>query len=455
MQRRGMLRDALLFALPAIFENLMVTLVSMVDTAMVGVLGAQATAATALNASPNWLVNSAAMIVSGGTTVLIAHLWGAKDYERAGLCARQSLVWAILLGILLTLAAQCVAPYYPHWMQAEPGVAQEATAYMRIVSAAYIPHVIAITLYGAARASGDLKTPMRISLGVNLLNVVGNFLLIYETRTLPLFGGIRIWGAGMGVRGAALSTAISMGLSGLAMLFLFSRRQDALKLTRRDSYSLRGGGRILRVGLPVATERVIIQIGQILFASIVSSLGTIPLSAHHLAVTAEGVCYNPAFGLSSAAMTSVGQSMGAKLLPRAQREGRTYLVLCLGVMLLVSAMMYGFAPWMIGVFTPDAQVVEMGAMALRIVALAEPLFGLSIVGTGILRSAGDASAPVWIGLFCMLAVRVPLAYLFVHGLGWGLAGAWIAMDIDLALRGLLTVGRFFSGRWKSRAEIPA
>ncbi len=155
MQRRGMLRDALLFALPAIFENLMVTLVSMVDTAMVGVLGAQATAATALNASPNWLVNSAAMIVSGGTTVLIAHLWGAKDYERAGLCARQSLVWAILLGILLTLAAQCVAPYYPHWMQAEPGVAQEATAYMRIVSAAYIPHVIAITLYGAARAGGD------------------------------------------------------------------------------------------------------------------------------------------------------------------------------------------------------------------------------------------------------------------------------------------------------------
>ena len=112
-------------------------------------------------------------------------------------------------------------------------------------------------------------------------------------------------------------------------------------------------------------------------------------------------------------------------------------------MLLVSANDVWVRAWMIGVFTPDAQVVEMGAMALRIVALAEPLFGLSIVGPASSEAPETLPAPVWIGLFCMLAVRVPLAYLFVHGLGWGLAGAWIAMDIDLALRGPFDRGTFF------------
>ena len=193
---------------------------------------------------------------------------------------------------------------------------------MRIVSAAYIPHVIAHYALRRSARQRRFEDAMRISLGVNLLNVVGNFLLIYETRTLPLFGGIRIWGAGMGVRGAALSTAISMGLSGLAMLVsVLPSRQDALKLTRRDSYSLRGGEDAFcawgcrRYGThdhsdrpdPLCLHRL--------------------LAGHHSAVRApfgrdrRRRVLQSRFGLSSAAMTSVGQSMGAKLLPRAQAGG--------------------------------------------------------------------------------------------------------------------------------------
>ena len=185
----------------------------------------------------------------------------------------------------------------------------------------------------------------------------------------------------------------------------------------------------------------------------VSSLGTAALSAHHLAVTAEGLCYNPAYGISVAATTGVGQALGAGKEEEARKIGWMYLLMCLAIMLVVSGLMYVLAPVMIGLFTPDAEVIALGAMALRIVAFAEPLFGLAIVGMAILRSAGDTVAPLRVSLVCMMLIRVPLAMVFCRVFGWGLAGAWIAMDTDLILRGTLNTLRFARGKWlaKSRA----
>lgn len=451
MKRNERLRQALALALPAMVENLMITLLSMVDTAMVGSLGKEATAAAALNASPSWLVSSSITVVGGSIAVIIARLWGAKDYERAGAFSRQAMVLGLLLGSILTLAGQLVAPHYPYWMQAEKAVIPEATAYMRIVSAAYIPHTLGLVFYGIMRGAGDMKTPMRISLGVNLLNVLGNFLLIYPSRTI---GGIPVWGADMGVSGAALSTAVCTTLSAVFGGICLARRQDPLKLTFRRAYKpdpekIRN---LLRLGIPMASERVIVNLGQVLYASTVSSLGTAELSAHHLAVTAEGICYNPAFGISVAATTGMGQALGAGKEEEARKIGWMYLALCGGVMVCVSLLMWLLAPLMIGLFTPDEEVIGLGAQALRIVALAEPLFGLSIVGTALLRSAGETAAPLMISILCMMGIRVPLAMVFCRIFDWELAGAWIAMDIDLIIRGGLTVARYASGKWMEKSR---
>ncbi|MBQ8536390.1 MAG: MATE family efflux transporter [Clostridia bacterium] len=445
------LRQGLALALPAMMENLMVTLLSMVDTAMVGSLGKEATAAAALNASPSWLVSSTITVVGGSIAVIIARLWGAKDYERAGVFSRQAMVLGLLLGALLTLAGQLIAPHYPYWMQAEAGVIPAATAYMRIVSAAYIPHTLGLVFYGIMRGAGDMKTPMRISLSVNLLNVLGNFLLIYPSRTL---WGIPVWGAGLGVAGAALSTAVCTALSAVIGGICLSRRQDPLRLSLRRSYRPEREKlcSLLRLGIPMASERVIINLGQVLFSSTVSSLGTLELSAHHLAITAEGICYNPAFGISVAATTGMGHALGAGKEEEAKKIGWMYLAMCAVVMVCVSLLMWLLAPAMIGLFTPDEEVIRLGAMALRIVALAEPLFGLSIVGTGILRSAGETVAPLGISIVCMMLIRVPLAMVFSRIFDWGLAGAWIAMDIDLIIRGGLTLARYASGKWKEKSR---
>ena len=233
-----------------------------------------------------------------------------------------------------------------------------------------------------------------------------------------------------------------------------SRRRDELRFTLRRSYRLEAEKvlSLLRIGVPIAAERVIVNLGQVLYAGVVSSLGTLPLSAHHLAVTAEGICYNPAFGIGVAATTAVGQSLGAGREEEARKTGWLYLGMCGGVMVGVSLLMYLLAPAMISLFTPDPRVVALGAQALRIVAFAEPLFGLSIVGTGILRSAGETVAPLGISILCMMVIRVPLALLFCQSLGWGLAGAWLAMDADLILRGLLTLWRFAGGKWRLKSR---
>lgn len=441
-------------AVPAIFENIMSTLVNIVDTAMVGWLGPSATAAAALNSSPMWFIMALSMAISSGTTVLVARAWGAEKYETAGEYARQSLTLCILLGLLLTVVVEIVAPLYPHWMKAEADVIPNAVAYMQIIGFAYIPRFIGMTLYGVVRGSGDTSTPMRVSIAANLLNVVGNFLLIYPSRTLDILGGIPMWGAGLGVRGAAISTAISTGLTGVFMIAFLAKRNDALRFDLKKSYRLKKENvmNILHIGLPTAGERAAISGGQILYTSIISSLGTISLSAHYLAVTAEGVCYNPAHGFEAAAIIMVGQALGARDEKSAERFGRINIVLATIVMAIVSVCMFLFAPWLIGLFSNNADVIAQGASVLRIIAFAEPLFAVSIVSFGALRGSGDTIAPWLIGMACMLGVRLPFAYFFVNILHLGLNGAWYAMGLDLCCRGVFALIRFRSGKWKKRSR---
>ena len=452
--RASALGRVIALALPAILENVMFTLVNIVDTIMVGSLGPAATAATALNAPPAWLARSISMSIAGGATVLVARHWGAGDYEAAGRCSRQALTLSLILGAALTLTAQLITPHYPLWMRAETPVVADAAAYMSITGGAQVFTVVSFVLYGVLRGSGDTVTPMIVSSLTNLMNVIGNFLLIYPSRTLDAFGGIPLWGAGLGVRGAAISTALSVGMAGVAMLFILARRTDALKIRWGQSFRLcrSQSGAILKVGLPIAGERVAISGGQVLFMSIVSGLGTISVAGHYLATTAEGICYNPAFGFSAAATTLTGQALGAGDEKTAQTYGRICINLCAAVMTVVSVAMYLFAPQMIGLFSDNAQVIAQGAMALRIVSFAEPLFGVSLAATGALRGAGDTMIPLWTGIVCMLGLRMASAVFFVQVLQIGLAGAWYAMDIDTGLRGIILWGYFCTGRWKKRSR---
>lgn len=447
--RREDLRTMLQLTWPALCENLLATMVQFVDTAMVGALGAMATAAVAVNATPMWLLNGIISALGVGGTALVARMVGARDEAGAVEACRQVFLGALALSMLLFAVVMLLAGMVPVWMRADPALHADASAYMRIVALGFIPHFTGMAMGAVLRGAGDTRTPMVIAAGANLLNVVLNYLLIFKTHPVQLFSlSFTMWGAGLGVRGAAISTAISTGLAGILLVLLMTRARSRLHLdVKKLRFHWQVMSRILHVGFPAALERITINVGQLLYVGMVAALGTVQLAAHHLSITVESLSYMPGFAFGVAATTLVGQSLGAREPDVAAARGGLTIGISVLVMSLIGVVMYVFAPSLIALLTPDAAVRSLGTELIRICAVEQPFMAISMVGAAALRGAGDTKMPFIASLVGMWGVRLVLAWLLAVRLGLGVNGAWYAMVADMAVRGVLMGVRFLRGKW--------
>lgn len=451
-KKKELYRRVIFLAWPAIFENIMLSMVEYIDTAMVGSLGAYATASIAVNNPIIWMMNASMSAVAVGGTVLVAHHIGAEKEEQASEVSRQAFMMAAGFAALLSLLIFSLSGRLPTWMGAELEIVKHASAYIRILSLCFLPHFTGIVLSGIMRGAGDTRTPMYINLMTNVINVIGNFLLIFPERDMVLLGHkIHIWGAGMGVTGAATASAVAMGAGGFTVFMLLIFRKTKVQLRfqklRADVKIMR---RMLSVGVPAALERLATTIGQLFFIRIVAGLGTVTLAAHQLALTSESISYMPAFGFQVAATTLVGQALGAGNPKDARRYGNISFFICTATMVLMSLGLFLFSEQLIGLFSSVPEVVEQGSQALRIIAVGETFFGAALVLTGALRGAGDTKIPFYVCLLTMWGIRLPVAFYLVKVVGLGLAGAWYAMVLDLMVRGLLMYFRFRSDKWEKK-----
>lgn len=203
------------------------------------------------------------------------------------------------------------------------------------------------------------------------------------------------------------------------------------------------------MALPVGFEQVIMSGAQILGTKIVSPLGSIAIAANSFSVTAESLCYMPGYGIGAAATTLIGQSIGAGREDLTRRLGWLTTGLGMAVMTGSGILLYVFAPWMIGILSPDPAIRELGAAVLRIEAFAEPMFAASIVASGVFRGAGDTLVPSCLNFLSMWAVRLPVsAFLAPRA---GLRGVWFAMCLELCVRGILFLIRLRGTRWMRMA----
>lgn len=446
-------RRIMRLAWPAVIENLSSTMVSFVDTAMVGSLGSVATAAVAVNASPSWLLNGIIMSLGVGGTALVARMIGSGDREDAGRISRQVIAMTFVVSIVLTLVTLALADYVPVMMRADPILHKDAAAYLRIVALGFIPSFTGFAVSAMLRGAGDTKTPMRAGILSNVLNVFGNFLLIYKTRPLQVLGiHLTIPGAGLGIRGAAISTAISTAIAGI---YLFRHLYHAdCPLYQKRFFPFRFDRtillRVLRISLPAALERLSINLGQIVFAGFISAIGTDALAAHHLGITIEALGYMPGYGFAVSATTMVGQELGAGNPKQAKSYGLKSTMLGVVIMSLIGVLLFVFAKPLICLFTPDENVRFIGANLLRICAFEQPFSALTIIVPGALRGAGDTVTPFVISLLSMWGVRIVFAYLLGTVLGFGVYGIWFAMVMDLAVRGGFMLLRFSKGKWQTK-----
>ena len=434
---KSTLGAVLFLAWPAIVEQIMITLVQYVDTAMVGSLGSQATAAVGLTASTTWLFNGFFAAAAIGFSVQVAQHLGAGRGEDARRVVWQSLRFTVLFGILMGAVGFALSFPLPALLGAEPAVQGDASLYFRIMACA-MPFTLGTNMFSAViRCAGDTKTPM-----------VLNTLFIYPTRPVEVLGlRFTMWGAGWGVGGAAFASGLSTALVCLLFLAALFRKKSPIRISLHQRYKFERGCLLAawRLGLPAALERSIMCVAQIVITAIITGIGTVAVAANHLAVTAESISYLPASGVAVAGTTLVGQAIGAGRKDLAQRFARMVTWMGVGMMTLGGAVLFLFAPQLIMIFSQEAEVIDLGSQVLRIVAFAEPLFGASIVASGALRGAGDSKGPFLISLASMWGVRITLSLALVGSLG--LVGVWLAMAAELCARGLIFLGRLYRGKW--------
>ncbi len=435
----------LMLAWPAILEQLLLTLVRYVDTAMVGSLGANATAAVAINSSPTWLITSVLGAIGVGYSVQVAHSIGAKDKHATERVIEQTFLAVVVMGAGITVLCLLISPYLPGWLGAEAAVAPDAVRYLQIFLLSLPFQAGSFAFSAVLRCMGDTKTPLLLNTTANLLNVVLNLFFIFPSRTVTLGGTtLRLFGFGWGVSGAAIATAIATTVTGVGITYCAMFRKKEYTISLRDCFKpdrtiIR---RAMELGIPTALERAIVTSGQLVITRINASLGTTALAAAHVAITAEALSYLPADGISYATTALVGQSYGAKEYEDSRRYGILAGWTGFTLSSIMGTLLFLFAHPLASIFSSDPGVIELAANMLRIVAICQPMFGVAIVLSGALRGLGDTRFPLVISIAGMWLVRCTTAPLLVYVLGLGLAGSWVAMVFDLCLRGALCIFRF-------------
>lgn len=440
----------LMLSIPSILEQIVVTAMEYIDAAMVGHIGAEATASIGIVSSSTWLLHGILVGLYNAFSIQIAQYLGADRQQDARGVLRQAMLFNLAAGLAAAAFGIGISGHLPGWLGADVSLQANASAYFAIWSAA-LPFTMAMGMYASIlRASGDALTPGLISVLVCVLDVVFNFFLINPTRTL---WGITVWGAGLGVPGAALGTALATVVGGLLALCILLFREGPLCIHKPGSWKItRACIRNLgKVGVPLAAERAALSSAQVLQVRIVSQLGTVAIAANSLGVSAEGLCYMAGYGIQGAAIALIGQAVGAHRKDMAKRFAWLCTGLGMGVMALSGVGLWIFAPALMSLFTTDAAVIALGAQVLRIEAWAEPMFGASIVASGAMQGAGDSTSCFVLNIFSMWCIRLTLAFLLAPRLG--LMGVWGAMCCELSIRGLLFLIRLARGKWLEKGAL--
>ena len=412
-------------SLPAILTQITTIAMQYIDSAMVGALGADASAAIGLVASSTWLFGGVTAAVSAGFSVQVAHRIGAGEDTEARTVVRHGLAAALTLAALLALLGLGICRQLPCWLGGGAEICADASAYFLTFSLMLPFSQLNSLTAGFLQCAGDMVTPSVLNAVMCGLDVVCNALLI------PHFG---VLGAGMG-------TALACALVSLAMGWCCCVRNAQLRLRRGEAHAFRPEilKKAFRIGAPVAVQEIAMNGAMVASTMILAPLGAAAIAANSFAVTAESLCYMPGYGVGSAATTLVGRSVGAGDAAQARRYGNICTALGGALMGCTGLLMMIFCPFVFRLLTPVAEVRTLAAQALRIGLLAEPLFGVSIAAAGALRGAGDTLVPSLLNLGSIWIVRLGLSLLLVGKLG--LRGMWIAMAIELCVRGTLMLWR--------------
>ena len=451
-------RNKLILSLtwPALAENILATLVSMADTMMVGALGPKAISAVGLVTQPRFIMLSAFMALGIGTTALVARAKGKGDQDEANQALKQSLVLSV--GILIII---CTAMLI--WMRPLIGFIagknidaesiEMACDYCRIQIYGFPFLGLTFMMNAALRGAGNTRAAFYSNTAANIVNVILNFLLIYQPRNITVLGKtFFMWGAGMGVAGASLATIIGQFVAFLFCLYLL--------LNGKQYVCLKGGGsfrpdfsmirRIAKVGMPAMIEQLILRVGMMLFTLITTSLGDTPYATHIIAMNIQSLSFTTGMSFGTAATTLTGQSLGRKNPDLAKWYVKRTLMFNLITSVVVALVLFFFGGSLARLYGNNGpEIIALAAVVLRIIAVANPMSNSRFIYNSALRGAGDSTFTA-ISTFVGIAfIRPLIAGLLVYVFHTGLIGVWIALVSDALVCYILAIWRWKSEKWAS------
>ena len=442
------IRVILALAWPTMLEQLMQTAVQYIDTAMVGSLGTNAMAAVGATTTVGWLIGGMVSAWGVGFLSFIARACGAGDKDAAAKAVAQAVIVTVSAGVIFTIVTLGLSGMVPVWMQVAESVRPLATQYFFILYTPMLFRAATIIFGTVLRAAGDTKTPMKVGVWVNIINVVMNFLLIYPTRELTVLGvTFTMPGADLGIIGAAVASAIAVAVGGVYITVvlwkhpMISPRGQKL----RPDWSILKP--TLRVAIPNMFQRFGTSLGYVAFAAMINALGEVATSAHTVANTVESLFYIPGYGMQTAAATLAGNAYGAKDAQRMKKLARMFIPIEVGLMILSGGALFLFAPPLVKLFSADAAVIALGTTVLRMVAVSEPFYGFSIIVEGMMQGVGRTKLPFVFNVAGMWAVRIVGTWICTNLFGMGLVSAWACMIAHNLLLFGLFLWCYVRGTW--------
>lgn len=379
-----------------------------------------------------------------GTSVAVSQYLGAGRAKEASRISALAISMNLIFGILVSIVLVCFGESLLRLLHLNPEQIEISAHYLKIIGGFMWIEALSYAISSVIRASGNTKSVMIVTIGVNIVHIAGNYLLIFGNLGFPEWG----------VTGAAVSTVVSR-LLGIVVLFIILYRQLAAPIRRKDYVTWNGTyvKQILSIGLPAAGEHLSYQSQYLMIISFVNMIGITALNTHVYVMNISNYFMALAMSIGMGTEIIVGQMVGAGEMKAAYRRLMKSVRISFVLTLAIVGVAAIFRHELVGMFTQNPDIIAAGASIFLLSIILEPGRTFNMVVINSLRAAGDARFPVLIGVISMWGVAVPLAYLLGVHWGIGLLGIWIAFAVDEWLRGCMMLLRWRSRVWEKKALV--
>jgi putative MATE family efflux protein len=433
-------RAVFLLAVPMVLELVLESTFAVVDIYFVGKLGASAVATVGLTETLLFLVYAIAMGLAMAVTAIVARRVGEGERDAAAVTAVQAIWIALAVSLPFAVAGIVFAQDLLRLMGADAWTLENGYPYMQWALGSNAVIMLLFTINAIFRGAGDAAAAMRVLWFANGLNIVLDPILIFGFGPVPA----------LGVEGAAIATAIGRGSGVLLQLWILFRGTQHLTVLR-SQVVLQAATlwNIVRTSLGGIGQMIVAMTAWIFLMRILASIGSEAVAGATIAIRIMMFTMMPAWGMSNAAATLVGQNLGAREPARAEASVWRIGAYNMVYLVAVSAAFFALPAELMSLFTADAAVIATGAEWLRILSYSLFVYGWWMVSVQAFNGAGDTATPTWINVVFFWLIQIPLSWLLATGLGWQQSGVFWGVFISETSVGLFTLWLFTRGKWKT------